>query len=139
MPQTRRVVPILTAAVVLMLAAAPARAQKAEQTATQFYMTYRAAFDKAKRIEDVLPYMSKKTRGQVESTPAAERPKMFEIVKMMGTLTNVKVSKETKTADGVTLTVSALDSDKKPTSGQIEIVKEDGAWKLGGESWSSKS
>jgi hypothetical protein len=60
------------------------------------------------------------------------------MIKMMGALTNVKITKEIKTATGATLTVNAIDSDKKPTVGTIEIVQENGKWKLGKESWSSK-
>jgi hypothetical protein len=63
---------------------------------------------------------------------------MFEMIKMMGTLTNVKIAKETKTATGATLTVNALDSDKKNTTGTIDIVQEGGKWKIGKESWSSQ-
>ncbi len=101
-------------------------------------MSYRTAFDKAKKIEELFPYMSKTMRAEVDATPAAERAKMFEMVKMMGALTNVKVVREAKTADGATLTVDALDSDKKKTTGKIDVVRENGAWKLGGESWSSQ-
>ena len=114
--------------------AQPAMAQT--QTASQFYLAYRSAFDKAKKIDDLLPYLSKKTIDQVNQTPAGERAKMFEMMKMMAAITNVKIAKETPTATGATLDVTALDPDKKPTKGTIEIVKEGGAWKLGGETWS---
>lgn len=109
------------------------------KTASQFYMDYRVAFDKATKIDDVLPYMSKQRVDQVAATPADERAKMFEMIKMMGTLTEVKVLKEANSADGATLTVEALDPDKKKTTGTIKIIKESGAWKIDGESWSSSS
>jgi len=114
--------------------APPAIAQT--QTASQFYLAYRSAFDKAKKIDDLFPYLSKKTLDQVNQTPAADRAKMFEMMKMMAAITDVKITKETPTATGATLDVTALDPDKKPTKGTIEIVKEGGAWKLGGETWS---
>ena len=106
------------------------------QTASQFYMAYRTAFDKAKKIDDLFPFMSKENLDKVNQTPAAERAKMFEMMKMMGTITQVKIVKETKTATGATLDVQALDPDKKPTKGTIEVLKEGSAWKLGGENWS---
>lgn len=109
------------------------------KTASQFYMDYRVAFDKATKIDDVLPYMSKQRVDQVDATPADERAKMFEMIKMMGTLTEVKVLKEAKSADGATLTVEALDPDKKKTTGTIKVIKEGDAWKIDGESWSSSS
>ena len=109
------------------------------KTASQFYMDYRVAFDKATKIDDVLPYMSKQRVDQVAATPADERAKMFEMIKMMGTLTEVKVLKEAKSADGATLTVEAVDPDKKKTTGTIKVIKEGDAWKIDGESWSSSS
>jgi Domain of unknown function (DUF4878) len=128
-------------AIVSMVCAAAATpgAQAPPQTASQFYMSYRAAFEKAATIEEVFPYVSKDIRAKMESTPAAERPKMFEFVKQMSNMTDVKVVKETKTDDGATLTVEAVSSDKEKMTGQIQVVKEGGAWKMGKESWSNKS
>jgi hypothetical protein len=107
------------------------------QTATQFYEEYLAAFAKAKKIEDLVPFLSADRRKQVEATPASDRAKMFEMMKMLSA-TNVKVLKEEPGQGGKTmLTVEGLDSDKKKASGKVTVVKEDGAWKLGEESWKS--
>jgi hypothetical protein len=124
---------ILIAAFVL--SAIPATAQK---TATQFYMDYQAAFAKAKTIDEIFPFMAKQRVDEMKSTPAAERAKMFEFVKMMASEhQNVKVTKETKTPTGYTLDVSATTSDKKPATGTVEIVTEGGAMKVMKESWKS--
>jgi hypothetical protein len=110
------------------------------QTASQFYMKYRAAFDKAKTIDEILPFMAKENRAQAEATPAADRAKMFELVKMMNKLTGVKILKEDRAADGsVTLTVEGIDEDKKKNTGKVSIVKEGADWKLGKESWSNSA
>jgi hypothetical protein len=125
--------------VIVTAAAVTVAAQPASQTASEFYVAYRAAMVKAKAVEDLSPYMSKEMRAKIESTPAAERPKMFAFIQKMSTsMTNVKVLKETKTAEGVTLTVEGMDG-KEPMTGQISIVKENNAWKMGRESWSNKS
>jgi len=50
----------------------------------------------------------------------------------------VRITKETRTANGATLTVTALDPDRKNTTGTVDIVKENNRWKLGKESWSTK-
>ena len=113
-------------------------AAQTEKTASQFYMEFRAAFDKAKAVEDLLPYMAAARRKQMESTPPAERQKMFGLMKILGALTNVKVTKETRTDEGATLIVEALDSDKAKTTGTITLVREDGAWKIARESFSTK-
>jgi hypothetical protein len=121
----------------LLVSLVAQRAPAQTETASQFYMRYRTAFDKAKKIEDLSPFLSKKSLDMVNATPAAERPKFFEMMKMMGSITDVKILKETKTADGAMLAVEALDPDKKKTNGKVEIVKEGGDWKLGSENWSS--
>jgi hypothetical protein len=129
------------APIVLLLAAAviPTAAQPSKQTATEFYTAYRTAFAKAKAIEDLSPYMSKEMKAQVDSTPAAQRPEMFAFIKeMSASMTNVKVLDETKTNEGVTLTVEAMDGKERMT-GQVRILQENGAWKMGRESWSNKS
>jgi hypothetical protein len=111
----------------------------AQTPATAFYLQYRKAFEAARTIEDVMPYLSAATNKEVESTPPAERREMFEIIKMMGRLTDVKVTKEAPASNGgATLTVEALDMDKKASIGTITIVREGGAFKIGGESWSNK-
>jgi hypothetical protein len=118
-----------------VLSAVPATAQK---TATQFYMDYQAAFAKAKTIDEILPFMAKARVDEVKATPAGERAKMFEFIKMMASEhKNVKVAKETKTATGYTLEVTATTSDKKTATGTIEIVNEGGAMKVSRESWKS--
>jgi hypothetical protein len=135
MSLTRLAGSLVASCLLVSLVAQPAPAQT--ETASQFYMRYRTAFDVAKKIEDLTPFLSKKSLDMVNATPAAERPKFFEMMKMMGSITDVKILKETKTADGAMLAVEAMDPDKKKTNGKVEIVKEGGDWKLGSENWSS--
>jgi hypothetical protein len=137
--RTPRLARFVIASLVLVMASSLAHAQKPAQTASEFYMKYRAAFDKAKTIDEILPYMAKENRAQAAATPAADRAKMFEMVKMMNKLTGVKILKEERTADGAMLTVEGIDEDKKKNSGKVSIVKEGGEWKLGKESWSSSA
>ncbi len=135
---TPRLARFVTAALVLAFTASLAFAQKPAQTASEFYMKYRAAFDKAKTVDEILPYQSKTNRAQVEKTPAADRAKMFELMKMMNKMTGVKVLKEERAADGsVTLTVEGMTEDKRKNNGKVTVVKEGGEWKLGSENWSS--
>jgi hypothetical protein len=138
--RTPRLARFVIASLVLACTASLAIAQQPAQTASQFYMKYRAAFDKAKAIDEILPFMAKENKTEVEATPAADRAKMFELVKMMNKLTNVKVVKEDKAADGsVMLTVEGIDEEKKKNSGKVSVVKEGGDWKVGKESWSNSA
>jgi hypothetical protein len=90
-------------------------------------------------MDDILPLMSAKKREEATSIPAADREEMFKLIKSMSVeLKNVKVVKEEPTSDGATLTVEALDGKTK-MKGTVQVAKEDGAWKLVEESWSSGS
>ena len=70
----------------LMLSALPTAAQKPGQTASQFYLDYRAAWIAAKTMDPVLPYIAKESRTQFESTPSDKKQAMFEMMKTMGEL-----------------------------------------------------
>ena len=118
-----------------MLLALPAAAQKPGQTATQFYNAYRTAWVQSKTMDTLLPYVSKESRAQYETTPTEQRQPMFKRMKELGTLTNVKVVKETKTPNGYVLELTAVGPKKKPATGTAEIVIEGGAMKLKKESW----
>jgi hypothetical protein len=120
-----------------LIEAAP---RQAGQTATDFYMAYRAAFDKATRLDEILPYMSATNRKQAESTPKEERDKIFEMIKMLDSHSKVTVTREDRQGDGsVVLSVSAYDTERKQDiSARVTIVKEDGAWKLGKEDWTAR-
>ena len=106
------------------------------KTASQFYLDFRVAFDKAKKMEDLMPWVTAAQRKAMEETPDADRKQMFDMLKVVAKLTNVKVTKETPQPDGsVTLTAEAIDPDKHKSTGTIQIVKENGAWKVGVERW----
>jgi hypothetical protein len=123
----------------VLLTGAVMHAQPKPQTATDFYKQYLAAAAKATKIEDLTPYLSADARKQIDATPAAQRPQMFEMFKMMlSAYTNITVVKEDSNPDGsATLTLSGIDPDKKKATGKASIVKEGGAWKLGKETWGS--
>ena len=118
-----------------MLFALPAAAQKPGRTATQFYNEYRTAWMHSQSMDTLLPYISKESRTQYETTPREQRQSMFKMMKELGTMTNVKVVKETKTPDGYVLELKAIGPKKKPATGTAEIVIEGGAMKLKKESW----
>jgi hypothetical protein len=133
----QRALTLFCLSAMVLTTVAPAWAQ-APATASAFYVQYRKAFDAAKKVEDIYPFMAAARKKQMEDTPAKDRAEMFEMIKMMSVLTNVKVTKETAGANGgTTLTVTALDSDKKPTYGTITVLREAGAMKIDKESWSN--
>lgn len=110
----------------------------ANETGTQFYMRYLAAFTKATKFDDILPFMSAERVKEANAMPAEQRADMLEFVKMMAP-TNVKITNEKAAGAGATLTATAVDSDKSPQYGTIDLVKEGGAWKISKESWTNQA
>jgi hypothetical protein len=119
----------------VILAAGWAVAQQPKtQTATQFYLGYRAAVDKATKLEDIFPYVAAQHHKEMEETPKDMRQQLLGIVK---SCTNVKVLKEEQApGGGAVLSVEGLNFQKKQSSAKVTIVKEDGVWKVGEEVWS---
>ncbi len=126
---------VSTALVAALLLALPVLAADKPGEGTKFFMDYRAAFQKAKAVEELFPFLAKERVSQVEKTPKADRIKMFELMKMMD-VKNVKVTKETKTATGYTLEATGEGGmGGGPSKGTIAIIREDGKLKLGEENW----
>jgi len=126
---------ILGVAVGSAALAAQASKAPAAQTPTQVYMAYRAAFDKATKVDDIKPFQSKSVRAQIDATPAGQRDEFFKMMKAMGAMKSVKVAKETVTGTGATLSVDAINPGDVKMTCDVTLVKEDGAWKIEGENW----
>ncbi|HUU32671.1 MAG TPA: hypothetical protein VMW48_01345 [Vicinamibacterales bacterium] len=102
----------------------------------EFYLAYRAAFDLATSIDELLPWAAKARREQIAAAPAAERVEAFAMIKMFDDRINVTVLKETPSANGAELQVEGISAGSRgKASGVITLVKEDGAWKIDRESW----
>ena len=117
--------------------AKPGPALPGPQTATQFYLEYRAAFDKANALDEVLPFWAAAKRKEGEAMPAMVRNVGWRSMKSANAVSGVTVMKEEVTADGAKLTVEGVRSDRTKTkkTGIVTLVKEGGAWKLAAEHW----
>jgi hypothetical protein len=123
----------LVVAVAAALAAQPAGTYK---TGGEYYLAYRAAFMKATTIDEIAPWMSQQRRDQIAKETPADRQEMFEMIKAFDDRTNVKVLKETATANGAELQVEGVSAESKAKgTGVITLVKEAGAWRIDRESW----
>jgi hypothetical protein len=128
-----RLVPALLAAAVLIAGSGAAAQQPGE--GAKFYAEYRAAFAKAKAIEELLPYLSKVRAEMVQQTPKEDRAKMFGMMKALD-VKDVKVLKESKTDSGYVLEATGKGGIAPGASkGTIDIVREGGKLKIDRESW----
>ena len=118
-----------------------APAARANETAAQFYLRYRQAALDAKSIDQVLAFWTADTVEQFHMEPEAVRTQTLGMVKSAyAATTDVRVVKETATPTGATLSLEGLDREKKPVTSSVEIVKENGAWRVGPavEQWRPK-
>ena len=122
------VIALLAAAFVV--ATLPIAAQP--KTGTQFYNEYRAAYAKAKGFNDMMPWMSKAQNDKLASIPPTQQKALWDINKQMD-VKDVKVVKETATADGATLEITGTGPENTMIKGTVKLVKEGGAWKWDGE------
>ncbi len=133
MPSVRSV---LLVAIAFMCAApihSSATAAQIERTesATEFYMRWRSTVLSAKSVDELASFLDADTLEQFEMEPEPAKSDTLPMMKRVYQQQNdVKVVKETTTPYGATLSLEALDSEKKPLAGTVDVVKENGAWKM---------
>jgi hypothetical protein len=120
----------------LSAAGLSAQATKAA-TGTEFYKAYIDAFGKAKSIDEVAKWLAKEQREKIAASPKDEQKMMFGMIKEMSAdHTDIKVLKETPTANGAELDVEAMSKmSKGKVKAKIMLVKENGEWKVSKENW----
>ena len=103
---------------------------------TETYVSYRAAFEKAKATDDLMPFLDRASRARVEATPVDERRNGFAVLTAYGELLEVAVLEETVTGDSAVVEATAVQvSDGGSVRGTIQLVREDGAWRIQQEKW----
>jgi hypothetical protein len=103
------------------------------KTPTQSYLDFHLALDKAKTLDEVLPYLSAAYRGMLESQPKSERAVWLGRLKDTSNGKDLKITKETIKGDSCTLEATATSARGNAMKGKISLVKEGGAWKLDDE------
>ncbi len=115
-----------------VIATLPVAAQP--KTGTQFFYDYRAACAKAKGFNEVASWMSRSEREKLAGMSPEQQKAMWDLGKQVETqMRDVKVVKETPTADGAILEVTGIGPDNKPFKEIVKLVKEGGAWKWNGD------
>jgi hypothetical protein len=108
----------------------------AAKTASEYYLQYREGLANAKTKEDLLPYVPEEGRAEMMKASDAEFKQGLAMIQaMMGSITNVKVVKETPAGkDAFTLDVTGVEGAEKGT-GTVEVTKTAKGWKKGKETW----
>ena len=123
--------------VAFLFAASTMTFAQADKTPSQTYMEYYAALQKAKKIDDILPFMTAARRKEAASMPADMKDGMIGMIQEMGIQPGFKIVKEDKTATGATLMLEG-DKSKAKTNVTVTMVREAGAWKIEKESQTTK-
>lgn len=107
-----------------------------EKTGTQVYLDYRAALQKATKLEEILPYMSAEYRQMLQSQPKDAALWLGRLRE--GTpVKDLKVTKETIDGDKCTVEGTGTSARGNAIHGKIHLVKEGGAWKIDEEAWAT--
>jgi hypothetical protein len=105
---------------------------------SQTYLAYRQAFDKATTVEEVKPFMDKATRAKVEAATPEDRKDGFEMMKAFSEVFEVAVGKETVTGEQAVVEATGVGAiEGKDTRATVQMVREDGVWKVKHEKWDS--
>jgi len=131
----------MTAIVALLLSATLHQQPAPTETATGFYLRFRQVAVAARSMDEITAFWSTPLLEDFQKEPEPIRAGALAMVKRMeNSLTDVHVVKETLTPTGATLTLDAVGPDKKPLSGRVDLVKENGAWKLvEAEQWTPRA
>ena len=104
------------------------------QTPSALYLAYRAAFDSARTLDDVVLYLARETREMVARLSPEDRIRMFDTLKIMALLRDVTIVGEGEQEDGYVLVVEARPPEGGWMDGTIVMTNENG-WKVVRENW----
>jgi len=121
-------------ALALCLPSRPAQAQAKSPTET--FLAYVATTQKAKSLDELLPYLEKEYRANLSGEPAEKKPVWLERLKD-GDKRDIKVVKETLSGEKCTLETTATSKEGWPLKGKAFLVKEDGGWKIEAQVWAT--
>jgi hypothetical protein len=107
------------------------------KTATQTYLDYVGVVTKAKTLAEVLPYLAKQYRTNLESVPKENQPVWLTRLKDSVAYANIKVTKETVTGDKCTLETTGTSGRGNAMKGKITLLKEGADWKLDAAAWTT--
>lgn len=133
-----RLLRAFAASLLVVLTLGAAQTLLAQASASDFNLQYHKVLMGAKKIDDIFPFVSEKTKKQMLATPADQRGMMFGMMQEMSKLTGLKVVKETRTDTGATITVEGRGDDKTTSTGTIQLVTEGGGYNIDRETWSTK-
>jgi hypothetical protein len=129
----------LAAALLALGLATPVLAQKASdaKTASEYFLAYHKAKATAKTIEDLRPFLPVEQQKEMDKASKEEQARGVEVISgAYSDLINLKVVKETPTANGYTLNATGTRaSENIEGTATVEISKDEAGWHVDSEVW----
>jgi hypothetical protein len=102
------------------------------------YLEFVAAAKKASAFDQIVPYLSTVLLKDLKAAPQEERGKWFKYMKDIWNLADITFTKESISGDRCVLEATAKNATGKSAKGKIDLVREQGVWKLDEEAWASE-
>lgn len=96
------------------------------------------AFEKAVQAKDIAALKGMASAELRKQMDDPEFPKMLDFIREIAPV-EVRLQKLTVDGSAAVLTAKGKDSDGKPSTGVINLVKEGAAWKMSKQSWNTKA
>jgi hypothetical protein len=100
------------------------------------YQTYAALVHKCVSLKELFPYFDDARRKELSTLEKDDREMMLTMLRSLAP-TEVKVTSEKVQGDRATL-VALGKINGKLADGQVTMVKQQGTWRLAGESWQAR-
>ena len=135
---------LLSAALASLCTLAPAISADEAGVPKSVYIKYHDVLKKAQSVDEIKPFLTKERVAQIESTPKDQADVMFQMIKEM---LPEKVEFQSEAIDGdkakleftgetaVPHIAKDLGKQTEKQTGKIDMVREDGNWKIGHEDW----
>lgn len=108
------------------------------------YQQYLGVMRDAANLSDVLPYLSRGARSEVEKAAGSDAAEWLKFLQVIYPR-EVRVVRESLSGDRATVFAEGVSADPfdktgrlDKTYGTIELIMEDGGWKIDNESWGNR-
>lgn len=108
----------------------------AEAGPAKTYQAYADLVHTCKSIKELFPYFDDSRRKEFSTLPKDDQKMMLTLLRGLAP-TDVKVSSEKVQGDQATLVVLGK-IDGKVADGEVKMVRQQGTWRLAGESWKAR-
>jgi hypothetical protein len=116
-----------------VLASVTLGAQTKSDDPVAVYKEYLGVLAKATTLDPLLPYFTKELADGMRKMPKDMQDNYLKMNKRV--VNDVKVTKQTVTADKADLEMTAKDGGGQAMTGTATLVKEGGAWKVDDFAW----